>query len=319
MPEIVSMGEMLVEIMRTEVGVPLGRPAGFKGPFPSGAPANYVDAAARLGGDTGFMGAVGPDEFGDLVVQRLHESGVDVSQVKRREGMTTGCAFVSYGEDGSRKFIFHMRHAAAGSLGPDDVDPGYLRGTKLLHIAGSSLAASDSCRDACYKAVHCVKENGGRVSFDPNVRLELLGIEKVRRICAPVLEASDIILPSGKEACMLVGNKSVEEACESLLERAELVVLKLGAEGCRVFSQEEEGFEEPPFEIEKLMPPVDPTGAGDCFAAGFAVCLVAGEPLKECARLGNAAGAICITQLGPMEGTVSRETLKAIEARLSRS
>jgi sugar/nucleoside kinase (ribokinase family) len=196
MPEIVAIGEMLVEIMRKEVGVPLNQAAEFMGPYPSGAPAIYIDAAARLGASTGFVGVLGPDDFGDVVEDRLEEDRVNVSQVRRREGHTTGCAFVSYNPDGSRKFIFHLRHSAAGTLCPDDVDPDYLKGAKLIHLMGSALSVSDSSRDACYKAMRVVKSQGGMVSLDPNLRPELLGIDKVREICAPVLELCDIVLPS---------------------------------------------------------------------------------------------------------------------------
>jgi sugar/nucleoside kinase (ribokinase family) len=301
MAEIVSMGEMVVEIMRKEVGVPLNKAAEFMGPYPSGAPAIYIDAAARLGASTGFIGVLGPDDFGDVVEFRLRDDDVDVSQVLRREGHTTGCAFVSYNPDGSRKFIFHLRYSAAGTLGPEDVDVGWLKGTRLLHLMGSALSVSDSSREACYRAMRIVKDGGGMVSLDPNLRPELLGIDKVRGICAPVLDVCDLVLPSGEEASMLVGVKNAEDACRALLDKAKVVALKMGSEGCKVFTDEEEIFV-PPFPIERLMPRVDPTGAGDCFDAGFTTSYVAGKSLVDSARLANTVGAFAITKLGPMEG-----------------
>jgi sugar/nucleoside kinase (ribokinase family) len=315
MPEIVSMGEMLVEIMRKEVGIPLGEPAEFMGPYPSGAPAIYIDAAARLGASTGFIGVLGPDDFGDNVEFRLRDDDVDVSQVKRREGQTTGCAFVSYNHDGSRKFIFHLRYSAAGSLSPDDVDPEYLKGTKLLHLMGSALSVSDSSREACYKAMRAVKSGGGLISLDPNLRPELLGIDKVREIVSPVLEVCDIVLPSGEEASMLAGIDDPTEACRSLLENAKVVTLKMGSEGCRIFTPDEEVFV-PPFPIERLRDRVDPTGAGDCFDAGFTTSYVAGKSIVECARIGNTVGAFAITRLGPMEGAPFPADIQKVEEEL---
>lgn len=310
-----SMGEMLVEIMRKEVGVPLGKPAEFMGPYPSGAPAIYIDAAARLGASTGFIGILGPDDFGDNVEFRLRDDNVDVSQVRRREGQTTGCAFVSYNHDGSRKFIFHLRYSAAGTLGPEDVDAEFLSGTKLLHLMGSALSVSDSSREACYKATEIVKDGGGLISLDPNLRPELLGIDRVREICAPVLDVCDIVLPSGEEASMLAGEDDAETACRALGEKAEIVALKMGSEGCKVFSAAGEVFV-PPFPIERLMSRVDPTGAGDCFDAGFTVSYVAGMPVVECARLGNTLGAFAITRLGPMEGAPFRSDIERVEKEL---
>jgi len=315
MPEIVSMGEMLVEIMRKEVDVPLDRPAEFMGPYPSGAPAIYIDAAARLGASTGFIGILGPDEFGDVVERRLKEDGVEVSQVKRREGHTTGCAFVAYRSDGSRKFIFHLRHSAAGTLSPEDVSEDYLKGTKLLHLMGSALSVSDSSRDACYKAMEIVKSQGGLISLDPNLRPELLGLEKVREICAPVLKVCDIVLPSGEEASMLTGVDDADEACRNLLKNSKVVVLKMGSEGCKVFTEDEEIYV-PPFPIERVMGRVDPTGAGDCFDAGFTTSYVRGDRLIDCARLGNTVGAFAITKLGPMEGAPFLEDIRKVERQI---
>ena len=315
MPEIVSMGEMLVEIMRKDVGVPLNEAAEFMGPYPSGAPAIYIDAAARLGASTGFIGVLGPDDFGDVVEFRLRDDKVDVSQVKRREGHTTGCAFVSYSPDGSRKFIFHLRYSAAGTLSPEDVEPAFLSGTKLLHLMGSALSVSDSSREACYKAMKIVKSQGGMVSVDPNLRPELLGIDKVREICAPVLDVCDIVLPSGEEASMLAGVDDPVEACEALLENAKVVTLKMGSEGCRIYTHDEEVFV-PPFPIERLISRVDPTGAGDCFDAGFTTSYVAGRPIVECARMGNTVGAFAITKLGPMEGTPFTSDIERIQKKM---
>ena len=100
-----------------------------------------------------------------------------------------------------------------------------------------SKAASDSCREACFKAIEIVKEGGGRISFDPNVRPELLGIEKTREICSPVVQASELILPSGEEACMLTGLGGLEEACQKLLESCSVLALKLGADGSKINSR----------------------------------------------------------------------------------
>ena len=72
-PVIISLGELLVEIMRTEVDVPHGRIGSYyKGPFPSGAPAIFIDSAARMSVPfnltTGFIGVVGNDEFGESII-----------------------------------------------------------------------------------------------------------------------------------------------------------------------------------------------------------------------------------------------------------
>ena len=79
MPRIWTIGELLVEIMRPTTGVPLNEPGYFRGPFPSGAPAIFIDCAARLGLDTGIIGAVGDDDFGRCLTERLEKDGVDTN------------------------------------------------------------------------------------------------------------------------------------------------------------------------------------------------------------------------------------------------
>lgn len=81
MAEIWTMGETLVEIMRTKENSELYRPDYFKGPYPSGAPAIFIDTVARLGHKCGIISGVGQDDFGKCILDRLKKDGVDVSQV----------------------------------------------------------------------------------------------------------------------------------------------------------------------------------------------------------------------------------------------
>src|SRR5512146_1216259 len=92
-PEIVSMGNMLVEVMRTRVDAPLDRPGEFAGPYPSGDTCIYASTVARLGRSVGFIGAVGQDDFGRCLLDRFAEDGVDFSCGRVLPGYTTGVAF----------------------------------------------------------------------------------------------------------------------------------------------------------------------------------------------------------------------------------
>jgi sugar/nucleoside kinase (ribokinase family) len=216
--DVISLGELLVEIMRKEVDQPLDKPADFVGPFPSGAPAIFIDAVARLGRSAGFVGVLGNDDFGKCILDRLSRDKVDSTHVKVMDGYSTAVAFVTYFSDGSRKFLFHIPHAAAGQLNPDQIEPEYFRPAKFLHLMGSALSVNEGSREACYKAMNLVREGGGRISFDPNLRPELLSIERIREICQPVLRVCNIVMPSGEEARMLAGVEgSAEDACRKLL------------------------------------------------------------------------------------------------------
>ncbi len=299
--EIITIGEMIVEIMRKRVDSPLDRPDDFVGPFPSGAPAIFADQAARLGHSVALIGAVGEDDFGKCLLERFAADGVDTKYVTQVSGLATGVAFVTYFSDGSRQFIFHIGNSAAGQLPQPQEE--IFTGAKWLHICGSTLSASEAMRQACYRACELAAEAGAHISFDPNLRPELLGGEEaLRAICAPVLAAAALVLPSSTEAELLTGVPGIEAACQTLLDGGvEIVALKRGADGCTIFT-ESQTISVPGYEVEV----VDPTGAGDCFDAGFVVGLTEGLDLEEVGRLANACGALATTRQGPMEGAARR-------------
>ncbi len=306
-PEVISLGNMLVEIMRVNLDEPLDRPGTFVGPFPSGDTPIYIDTVARLGRSAGFIGAVGADDFGRCLLDRFARDGVDFAG-RVLPDHTTGVAFVAYFSGGSRKFIFHWRHAAAGQLGPEYLDPDYFRAARWLHLTGCNLAVTERSREACYRAMALLPA-GAQVSFDPNIRPEVLSVEEVRALCRPAIERADVILPSLGEAAMLTGAATDEEGCRLWAAQGKTVVLKQGPAGCRVFHGPED-LSVPGFRVEE----VDPTGAGDCFCAGFTVAILDGLGLREAARFANAVGALAVTRKGPMEGAPTREEVRALMA-----
>jgi sugar/nucleoside kinase (ribokinase family) len=305
---VIAIGELLVEVMRQDVDQPLSRSGVFAGPFPSGAPAIFADAVARLGVPAGFIGVVGRDAFAECVLGRLRVDGVDVSRVRVAPGYTTGIAFVAYQADGGRDFVFHLRQAAAALLAVDDVDCEYVASAEFLHVTGSALSISDGARRACYRAVEVCTSAGGRVSFDPNLRPELLGADRARQICEPVLDRCELLLPSGEEACMLTGDDDAVSACRRLVDAGvPIVALKRGAAGSTVFTAHDQ-LDVPPIRVTE----VDPTGAGDCYDAAFVVGLLAGWELERIGRFANMVGALAVTQQGPMEGAPHREQVDAL-------
>ncbi|MCE5216003.1 sugar kinase [bacterium] len=308
--EILSIGELIVEIMRKEVDVPLDQAGDFVGPFPSGAPAIFADQAARLGHTVGFLGACGKDGFGDCLVNRFQADGVDASAVVRVEGLATGCAFVTYFADGERMFIFHIANSAAGQLPDPTADQ--FQGVKWLHVCGSTLSAGEEMRRKCYLACELTKAAGGKVSFDPNLRPELLGGEEaLRKVCKPVMDCANLVLPSSSEAEILTGVDGADAACKALLDRgAEVVALKRGSAGCTLYASGEM-VEVAAFKVDA----VDPTGAGDCFDAGCVVGLLEGLPLEKVGRLANACGGLGATRKGPMEGASFRQDVDRFMAQ----
>ena len=307
-PDIISLGELLVEIMRTEADTPHGAIAElYRGPFPSGAPAIFIDSAARMakpfGLITGFIGIRGMDEFGDCFISKLRKDGVNLSQIRTSSDKTTGIAFNQYNSGGSRKFIFAA--GAAGELCPDDIKEYFFSNIKALHIMGSALSISESSREACYKAIKITRKLNSKaiISFDPNLRPEMLDINTIMEISKPVLDEANILLPSGEEAEMLAGTKGAKDACLKLLRgKTDLVVLKEGKKGASLFGAsflEKDEFNVihlPAYKVEEI----DPTGAGDSFGGAFIVGYLLGWSLERTLNFANATGALKVKHFGPM-------------------
>jgi len=314
MADIVICGEALVEVMRTQRDVPLDQPGPLVGPFPSGAPAILASAAARLGAEVAFVGCVGTEAFGDCIQWRLEADGVDCRGLRRDEAHLTGIAFVSYRGDGSRSFVFHMSDSAAVQLSPEQIDGPWLDGARWAHVMGSSLSSGKGLREACYALAARVARQGGRVSLDPNLRPELLPPDRIRAVCAPVLDVAQVVMPSGAELAALTGCATADEGAAALLSRGvELVALKLGEQGSRLYTADRI-VDVPAYCVTEI----DPTGAGDCYDAALIVGLLNEWPLAQAGLFANAAGALATTRMGPMEGAMPRAEVLAFMAEQGR-
>ncbi|MDO4273526.1 MAG: sugar kinase [Eubacteriales bacterium] len=307
MAEVWIMGEMIVEIMRAQEDMPLDKPGLFKGPYPSGAPAIFIDTVARLGHSAGILGGVGKDDFGKCLVERLKGDGVDCSQVIESETCATGAAFVTYFSDGSRKFIFHMGNTPAAD--PKMPQASVLEGVKYFHIMGCSLAAKKEFGDEILKTMRLAKSLGAKISFDPNIRKELLSDGSSFDMVKEVVANTSVFLPGVEELLMITNKETVEEAVECCFENPnlEILALKRGSKGCKVYTREET-IEMGVYPIEA----VDATGAGDSFDGAFISGLLEGKSIPEILRMASAAGALNTAAFGPMEGRINQKTIQSM-------
>lgn len=305
MPAIWTIGEMLVEIMRPDVDIPHKKPDYYRGPFPSGAPAIFIDCAARLGASTGVIGCVGDDEFGELMKERFARDAVNTDYLTTSPSTSTGCAFVSYSSDGSRKFIFHIGNSAAGEVKAPA--PVAAEGAKYLHVCGCSLSASPTMGNEILSTVRMFRASGAKVSFDPNIRPELMRDDSSLAIIREVLSNTSVLLPGVAELLLISGCDSIESAAEKLFRNPvlEVIAIKDGKRGCRILSRTED-FKKGIYPIELL----DATGAGDNFDAGFVVSLLEGRSLNSAAEWATAASAYGINGFGPMEGKIRRDLIE---------
>lgn len=310
MKKIITIGEILVEIMANDVGDGFLEPIALTGPFPSGAPAIFIDQAAKLGQPCGLIGCVGDDDFGRLNVERLRRDGADVSAIAVDPDRPTGSAFVRYRADGSRDFVYNIRHSASGAIASTPAATALIEGADHLHVMGSALS-SPALAGMVRTALERIRARGGTVSFDPNLRKEILDAPGMRDALEQVLAQTDLFLPSGDELFLLAGNTDEASAIRDLLDRGiRTIVVKKGAAGAACHDAQG-GCDVPGFPVEE----VDPTGAGDIFGATFVTFWLRDLDPREALTLANAAGALAVGRKGPMEGTSTRAEIDSFLSR----
>lgn len=309
MQKIVVVGEILVEIMADTIGEGFTGPIALTGPYPSGAPAIFISQVARIGHPAGIVSAVGDDDFGRVNLARLAGDGVDISGVEISPDRPTGSAFVRYRADGSRDFVFNIRHSACGLVPRGPAAQAVLDSAGHFHVMGSSLSSPELVALNLASA-QAVKARGGSVSFDPNLRKEILSTPGMAEALHQILTLTDLFLPSGDELTLLTEAKDEAGAAAELLQRGiRAVVHKQGAKGVRYYGPEGTRFA-PAFRVTE----VDPTGAGDCFGGAFTALWLQGRPIDQALRLAAAAGALAVTQRGPMEGAYELAHIESFAA-----
>jgi tagatose kinase len=238
MKKILTIGEILVEVMAVEPGNGFREAISLVGPYPSGAPAIFIDQAARFGQPSAMIGCVGRDDFGTVCVDRLMQDGVDVGAVSEDLERPTGSAFVRYRPDGARDFVFNIRHSACSSIKPTAQTDAAIAACDHLHVMGTSLF-SERIIALTLDAIHKVRARGGTISFDPNIRREMLDLPGLREALDWVAGQTDLFLPSGPELFLFTDAQVEQDAVNSMLARGmRAIVVKRGAEGASYFDGE---------------------------------------------------------------------------------
>jgi 2-dehydro-3-deoxygluconokinase len=305
MPDIICLGEPMVEFNEREEH---GRYALGVG----GDTSNCAIAAARQGGSVGYLTAIGTDAFGDRLMQLWETEGVDASRVVRDPRAPTGVYFVSHGADGHR-FTYLRSGSAASRMRPENLPLDYLRTAKILHVSGISQAISQDACDTAFAAMQVVREAGGRVCYDTNLRPSLWPLPRARAIITGALGMADIAKSSADDAAHLFGTEEPDAIVDAILALGpKIVAVTLGAEGAIVATPERRE-RMPGMKVSA----VDATGAGDTFDGAFLVELLrTGDPFAA-ARYANVAAALKTLGYGAVEPMPRRATVEAALAEFS--
>lgn len=305
-PALVCLGEPMIEFNHTDPREPHWL-QGF-----GGDTSNAAIAAARQGASVGYVTALGQDLFGDRFIDLWRRENVDCARVVRRDDAHTAVYFVTHDAQG-HQFHYLRIGSAASRLGPADLPRDYLAGARILHLSGISQAISPAAREAGFAAIDIVKEAGGRVSYDTNLRLKLWPIEQARDVIHAAIARADIALPSLDDATQLTGLSEPDAIVDFYLRLGPpIVALKLGKDGALVAT---------PRDRQRIaayrVEAVDATGAGDTFAGAFLAQLLDGSNPVAAARWANAAAALKTTGFGAIAPMPTRAAVEAFLAKSS--
>lgn len=267
MYDVAALGELLIDfapLNTDEAGYPTVKAN------PGGAPGNYLAALAKYGAKTAFIGKVGNDAFGNLLISTMKTAGVETKGICIDPKVFTTLAFVSVDEEGDRSFSFARKPGADTCLSWEDVDKTIIENSKIFHFGTLSLT-DEPAKTATVKAVEYARSLGKTVTFDPNLRLPLwTSAEEAKKQIVWGLGKADIVKISDEEVAFLWGCTPGQGA-EKLLGEfgVSLAMITLGEKGCIMANKNGMCLVKTP-----IVMPVDTTGAGDIFGGAAVSCML---------------------------------------------
>jgi sugar/nucleoside kinase (ribokinase family) len=241
-----------------------------------------------LGRRVGFITHYGADSMGHIAMERLVESGVDVSRsIQGKEGSKTGVTILlPHGR--SRRILTYP--GVMFDLTVRDLDIDYLASGRHFHL--SSLFLLPGLHAGLPELFRELKRRGLTISMDTNDDPENLW----GGVLPELLPYVDVLLPNEDEVRRIAGRDSVEEALDVLAATVPLIAVKCGRQGALV-QQGGQRFSVPGISVE----PLDTIGAGDSFNAGFLHAWLGGAAVEKCAEAGNITGALSTQKPGGTE------------------
>ena len=298
--DVITFGEAMLLLVADRPG-----PLEFAQSFAkrtAGAETNVAIGLARLGLKVGWASRLGTDSMGRYLLAAMRAEGIDCSHVVCDPAQKTGFQFKSKVTDGSDPLVeYHRQGSAASHMGVQDIDAAWLTSARHLHATGVFAALSASTLSAARQTMTLMRAAGRSVSFDPNLRPTLWASPELMREAINDLAAqADWVLPGLEEGRFLTGEASAEGIARFYRQRgAQLVVVKLGAEGAYFDSDSAGCGQVPGFAVAEV---IDTVGAGDGFAVGVISALLDGLSVYEAVRRGAWIGARAVQVLGDSEG-----------------
>ena len=259
MIDVVALGELLIDFAAKSTDS-----AGYPtmAANPGGAPGNFLAALNAYGRKTAFLGKVGNDAFGNLLLGTLNAAGIETKGILVDDSVFTTLAFVTFDESGDRSFSFARKPGADTCLSFPEIDLSLIDEARVFHFGSLSLTDEPS-RSATRQAVAYARAKGKLVTYDPNLRPPLWkDLAEAKEQLLWGLGQADVVKISEEEVRFLFGlepEAGAEHICHTF--PVKLVFVTCGADGC-YFKNSRAAGREPALPGLRI---ADTTGAGDIF------------------------------------------------------
>ena len=313
MLDVVTLGELLIDFTFEKVdgdGYPLMQA------HAGGAVANFLAVNSKFGLKTAFIGKVGNDTFGNLLVDTLTKNGIDTSGMILDDSVFTTLAFVTLDKSGDRDFAFARKPGADTMLSFEEVDLSLIEDTKAFHFGTLSMTDEPS-NSATKKVVEYAKNLGKLITFDPNLRLPLWkDVEFCKEQMKWGLSRADVVKISEEEVEFLFGLND-KEGAKYILENygVKLLFVTKGSSGVYATN----GVVEVEMPALRGVNVVDTTGCGDIFGGSALykilsldknVCDYTVENLSEVCRFATVSAGLASQKFGGIPSIPSIDEVK---------
>jgi ribokinase len=263
-----------------------------------GSAANTVVGVARLGCKVGFIGKVGCDREGNVLIQDFCKEGVNTAGVVRAEQGKSGSVLGFVDKKGAR--ALYINSGVNDTIKLDEVNARYASQAQFLHL--TSFVGDESFQTQ-KKLLDAIPDST-QISFDPGALYARKGFANLE----PIIKKACVLMPNAIELRLLTGEIDYRKGANFIIGKGvKIVAVKLGGDGCYVTDGHEQHLIEP-FNVKV----VDTTGAGDAFCAGFLYGLVNGKSLLECGKLGNFVASRCVMKMGARTGLPFAKDLEVL-------
>lgn len=294
--DVVSLGALAMDYYGLVVSLPhpgekisaLGHEV-----HPGGVAGNVMTQLARLGVRTGWIGKIGDDETGALILREFEREGIDRSHVQIEAGEQSMFTWILVDHEGERTIVM-FPNTLVKLTGADVAEKHseYIAAAKILHAEICALPL-----EPVAAAMRIARNSGVTTVFDLDVTPHHF-IEEARlgtrQMLEEVLSLTDVLVPCKAAAAELLGSENLPVDAAWLMDYGpRAVVITLGAEGS-LYVDRHQSFKSPGIPVKA----VDTTGAGDAFHGGLIYGLLNGLAAEQTCELANACGAYCCTGIG---------------------